>query len=554
MSGKYYESDYEEAVVQLLQQAGWAEYSCGCELHRKYTDTIFEEDMLAYLKSRYYDKDLSDTDFKTIIANLRNVGGSTDFIASRNAYTLYRDGYDFKFSDVTKQPFKVEYIDFEDVSNNIFRVVNQFEMKYGSGEYDKRIPDVLLFINGIPVCIFELKNPTNQNATIRDAHSQITVCYRRDIHSLLKYCAMAVISDGSNNRLGTVFSPFEYFYGWKKVENEDKATTGVAELETLIKGALCPERILEILRDYVYFPDPAEKTDNELQVVCRYPQFFATRKLTANILKHLRSEGGDGKGGTYFGATGCGKTYTMLFLARQLSLRCKKQLGTPTILLIVDREDLENQAGKLFCKSTDYLCDDAVKVFENRKELGNEMRSRESGGFYITTIQKFEEEMGLLSDRSNIICMSDEAHRSQTNVGSKLQINTNSDDPSKLGAFITHGFAQYLHDALPNATFVGFTGTPIDETVHVFGEIVDSYTMKQSQADGITVPLKYDPRLARVSLDDAQAKLIEQYYQQCESEGATPEDVDLSKRAMSNLRVILNDDDRRDYAFAPVFL
>jgi len=386
----------------------------------------------------------------------------------------------------------------------------------------------------------ELKNPTDENATIRTAHTQITVRYRRDLPELLKFCALACISDGAQTRLGTITAPFEFFYAWKKVENEDKAGQGLHELESLIKGALSPARILEIIRDYVYLPDVSE---HELAVVCRYPQFFATRKLRESILKNLRSAGGDGKGGTYFGATGCGKTITMLFLARQLLLRCRGSLNSPTILIIVDREDLETQAGDLFCNSKTYLADDSVKVFDSREDLSKEMSSRKTGGIYVTTIQKFAESTGLLSDRDNIVCMSDEAHRTQNNLGSKLSIR-NSDKPGEQGAFLSYGFGHYLRTALPNATYVGFTGTPIDETIHVFGEVVDQYTMIESQADGITVPFSYDPRLTRVFMNAEQAALIEAYYRQCEKEGATEEDVDKSKKAMSSMKVILADEGR----------
>ena len=245
----------------------------------------------------------------------------------------------------------------------------------------------------------------------------------------------------------------------------------------------------------------------------------------------------------------------MLFLARQLSLRCKSQLGSPTILLIVDREDLETQAGKLFCVSKDYLADSAVEIFESRKHLSEELKSRKTGGFYITTIQKFCENMGELSSRSNIICFSDEAHRSQVSLGSSLKIVTGDKsqdgeqavaqtDGQKMGAFISYGFAQYLRTALPKATYVGFTGTPIDETIHVFGQIVDQYTMRESKEDKITVPIKYVPRLARVALSKEEADKIEAYYRQCETEGAKPEDVDKSKEAMSSLEVILGDEKR----------
>lgn len=535
--GKYYESQFEEATIELLREAHW-QYAFGDDIHRKYTDPLIEEDLRNFLAVQYKDKNLTTSEMDSIIANLRNTGGQNDYYALRNAFLLYRDGYDFAYSDGRDNPFRLEYIDFGHPDHNIFRCVNQFVMEQGR---ENRRPDILLFINGIPVCIIELKNPTKQNATIRDAHTQICTRYMRDISALLKYCALAVISDGAKNALGTTYTPFEFFYEWKKIENEDKAGKGLDTLRTLIRGALSPERILEILRDYVYFPDPT-KEDDTTEIVCRYPQFFATRKLRDNILDHLRSVGGDGKGGTYFGATGCGKTYTMLFLARQLALRCRKQLGSPTILIIVDREDLETQTGKLFCRSKQYLEDEAVKVFETRKELAEEMSMRKTGGVYITTIQKFAETTGLLTERSNVICLSDEAHRSQNNIGSKLSIQAEG-DADKIGAKITYGFAKYLRDALPNATYVGFTGTPIDETVHVFGKVVDQYTMKESEDDGITVPIKYDPRLARVFLNKEQAEKVEEYYRLCADEGATPEDIAKSKAAMSSMEVIIGDED-----------
>lgn len=536
--GKYYESQFEEATIELLQEVQW-KYTFGDELHRKYTDPLIEEDLRTFLNAQYGTKELTEAETDTIVAKLRNVSGQNDYYAAQNAFLLYRDGYDFTYSDGREAPFRMEYIDFEHPDHNIFRCVNQFVMEQGK---ENRRPDIMLFVNGIPVCIIELKNPTKINATVRDAHTQICTRYMRDIPALLKYCALAVISDGAKNELGTPFTPFEFFYEWKKVENEDKTGKGLDSLRTLVRGALSPERIIEILRDYVYFPDPS-KSDDTTEIVCRYPQFFGTRKLRDHILTHLRSEGGDGKGGTYFGATGCGKTYTMLFLARQLVLRCRSKLGSPTILIIVDREDLETQSGKLFCRSKKYLEDEAVKVFESRQELATEMSTRKTGGIYITTIQKFSETTGLLTERANVICMSDEAHRTQNNIGSKLSINDGSNGKEKLGARVTYGFAKYLRDALPNATYVGFTGTPIDETVRVFGDVVDQYTMKQSEEDEITVPIKYDPRLARVFLNKEQAEKVEAYYKLCADEGATEEDIAKSKAAMSSMQVIIGDED-----------
>lgn len=545
---KMYESEFEKAVVELLQNAGY-QYTFGENLHRKVTDALLEDDLKEFLLATYSTQGITDDDIDAIISNLRNTSGATDFLSLRNCVLLYQDGYDYKPQKKDVRTFHLNYIDFETPEKNIFRVVNQVEFLQRN---QTRIPDVLLYINGIPVCIIELKNPTDENATIRDAHTQITTRYTRDIPELLKFCSVAVISDGSNSRMGTTYTPYEYFYAWKKVENTDLAGEGLNQLTSLINGALKPERLLSIIRDFVYFPDIAEGKETEAEFICRYPQFFATQKLKENIILHSKALGGDGKGGLYFGATGCGKTLTMLFLARQLVKRCTDKIGSPTILIIVDREDLETQSGKLFCGATHFLGDKAIKVFESRNDLANEMTLRESGGIYITTIQKFTSELGLLSQRSNIICMSDEAHRTQNNTGRKMNINDPKDiekrekaaKEGKLGAFFSYGFAKYLRDALPNATYVGFTGTPIDEAIHVFGGIVDRYTMRQSKEDGITVDIKYEPRLARVFLNMEDAQKVEEYYKQQEKEGAKAEDIDLSKKQMSSMNVILGDKKR----------
>lgn len=551
--GKFYESEYEKGFCELLHQSGW-EYTHGSKLQRLTSETLYEKDLRDYLAARY--PQLSTTEQDAIIGNLRNIGEDTLYHTLRSTFMLYRDGYIFNRLDVDEQ-VPVQYIDFERPENNIFRVVNQFEVAY-NGVDKVRIPDVLLLVNGIPTCIIELKNPTDPNATMAKAHDQIHIRYRRDIPHLVRYTALSVISDMSNTRLGTTYTPYEHYYAWKKVNNtDDTAGAGLPELQTLIAGAFTPDRYLQLLRDFVYFPDL--KRGKEEEIVCRYPQFFATQALFHHILKHQRGNGGDGKGGTYFGATGCGKTYTMVFLARHLVLRGKKQLGSPTIVILVDREDLQTQAGKLFVNSSDFLSNGEVRVLESRDDLATELSNRGSGGIFICTIQKFCETTGLLSDRSNIICFSDEAHRTQNNLGSKLKIRDNAEkraeataaptlaedkETAKLGAFITRGFAAYLHDALPNATYVGFTGTPTDDCIHVFGAVVDKYTMREAVRDGITVDIKYIPRLARVSLNKEQAEAIENYYKLCADEGATPEDIAASKKAMASMEGIIGNEER----------
>ena len=323
------------------------------------------------------------------------------------------------------------------------------------------------------------------------------------------------------------------------------STLPFAETETMIKGVYAPERFLEIFRDYIYFQDSIYDSD-EVEIVCRYPQFFATKLLKQSIVKSVIEQ--SGKGGTYFGATGCGKTYTMAFLARQLSLRCTDvpQIGSPTIILIVDRDDLQKQGSKLFTKSKEFLNLGEVSVVKDRHQLRQELGARQSGGFYICTIQKFcdreDDKIGLINERQNIICFSDEAHRTQLEHSKKIQFSKDADENMK--AMVSKPYAKVLKEAFPQATFVGFTGTPIAETYQTFGEEIDRYTMDQAVADGLTVSIKYHPRIAKVLLDNKKVKEIEEYYKQCADDGATEEDINASKRTMSSMEVILGEPSR----------
>ena len=389
----------------------------------------------------------------------------------------------------------------------------------------------IIFLNGIPVVVFEFKSAVREETTIMDAYTQLTVRYRRDIPELFKYNAFVVISDGANNKYGSFFSPYDFFYAWRKIEATDTELDGINSLLTMVKGMFRKDRLLAVIKDFVYFPD---NSDRDLKIVCRYPQFFAATKLLENIKAHLRPEG-DGKGGTYFGATGCGKSYTMLFLTRMLMK--SKSLHSPTIVVITDRTDLDDQLSKQFLSSKRYIGDDMVVSIESREKLREELQGRTSGGVYLTTIQKFTEDLKLLTDRSNVICISDEAHRSQVSLDQKVKITAE-------GVSKTYGFAKYLHDSLPNATYVGFTGTPIDATIEVFGAVVDSYTMTEAVEDGITVNLVYDGRAAKVTLNQAKVQEIEDYYDQCAEEGSNEHQIEESKKAVAKLDVIIGDPDR----------
>ena len=431
--------------------------------------------------------------------------------------------------DISKVALHIDFIDYDDPGNNKFKVVNQYSVQ---GERLRR-PDLLVFINGIPIAICEFKSAIEEDTTIHDAWEQITIRYCRDIPKLMKNCFLSVVSDGANTRMGSIFTPYEYYYSWNKADDEDKVSNGISSLLTMIKGAFAKERVLSLLRDFVFYPD--DSTKNEV-IICRYPQFFGAKKMLDNIRKHMRPNG-DGKGGTYFGATGCGKTYTMLFLARLIAQRDNEAFNNPTIIIIADREDLDTQTSEMFVTAKKYLHEEDVRSIESREDLNATLKDKESGGIYITTIQKFCEKTGLLSDRSNIICISDEAHRTQISTGAKLK-------KTDKGVFTTYGFGHYLRTSFPNATYCGFTGTPIDETIAVFGDIVDSYTMKESSDDGITVRIAYEPRLARVIVSDEQAKEIQKYYEQCAEQGSTEEQIEESKRAMSRMTAILGHPDR----------
>ena len=523
---KFTEEQLEMAIVELFQEMGY-DYIDGRQFNRKNDEVLLENDLRAFLIRRY--TDLSDVELEKVIHKIKYIPSKPIYTANRNAFYLINEGFNLPREDAKKEALHIEYIDFENPENNIFKVVNQFTVQ----DERERRPDMLLFINGLPVSIFEFKTAIQETTTIHDAWKQVCIRYKRDIPALLKYSFLSVISDGANTKLGSIFTPYEYYYSWNKANNNEKVSNGISALLTMIHGAFAKDRVVAILRDFIYYPDSEKK---ETAIVTRYPQFFAAIKMLDSIKEHMKPHG-DGKGGTYFGATGSGKTNTMLFLSRLVGTHDREIFKAPTVVIIVDREDLSSQTSALFESSKRYLKTENVKTIGSRAELKEELSMNQSGGVYVTTIQKFEEATGLLSERENIICISDEAHRTQTNIGSKLKYTDE-------GVETTYGFAKYLRDSFPNATYVGFTGTPKDETIHVFGEVVESYTMKEATDDGITVRLSYEPRLARVIINQQQVDDIDSYYKAVEEEGANPEQIEASKRAMSNMNQILSHPDR----------
>lgn len=517
----------ELSIMELFEQNGYIHRN-GQDIHRDRSEVLDLPKLRGYLTARYASQNITDDEIDHIIITLKNISG-TDYDENRIALDYIINGFTIRRTDPTKKDLFVNLIDFDTMDNNYFEIVNQVEIQ---GRELLRIPDGIVYVNGIPLVVLEFKSAIEENKTIEDAYKQLTVRYRRDIPELFKYNAFVVISDGVNNKIGSLFSPYEYFYAWRKVESSDKDSDGISSLLTMVQGLFRKDRLLSVVKDFIYMPDDC---DNDTKIVCRYPQFFAATKLYDSICAAMKPVG-NGKGGIYFGATGCGKSYTMVFLSRLLMRSTK--LHSPTIVIITDRTDLDDQLSQLFLVSKKYIGDNAIECIESRSLLRDRLCGRNSGGVFLTTIQKFCEDIKLLSDRSNIICISDEAHRSQNNVDEKIIANDEK-------GIVEHrfGFAKYLHDSLPNAVYVGFTGTPIDEMRPVFGEIVDTYTMKESVADGITVNLVYEGRAAKVILDQDKVREIEEYYRQCEDEGANESQIAASKKAVANLDAIIGDPD-----------
>ena len=539
---KFTEAQLEQAFIHLLQQeemqhvlgndlrkseGNMVEESRETYGHIATDKVLIEEDLRTFLTMQYREEGITRSEIDGIIRELEQLPASDLYESNKIFMKKLSDGFLLKREDRTQKDIFIQFIDYSEADQNIYKIVNQLAIK----GYEMRIPDLILYVNGLPLVVFEFKTAIQEETTIFDAYKQLTVRYQRDIPELFKYNAFCVISDGANTKAGSFFAKYDFFYAWRKTEGMPNEVDGIDAMFTMIQGMFNRERFRNIIQNFIFLPDSSKKNE---KIVCRYPQYYATIKLFENIKIHQKPEG-DGKGGTYFGTTGCGKSYTMLFLARMLMK--STYFKSPTIVLITDRTDLDDQLSGQFTSAKGFIGDETVISVESRAHLRELLQGRNSGGVFLTTIHKFTEDTQLLTDRSNVICISDEAHRSQTNLNQKITYSEN-------GVKKTFGFAKYLHDSFPNATYVGFTGTPIDATIDVFGEVVDAYTMRESVVDEITVPLVYEGRAAKVMLHSEKLREIEDYYERCAEEGSNENQIEESKKAMSQMNVILGDPSR----------
>lgn len=547
---KFTEGKLEKAFAELLAKEGYTHHH-GVTITRQPEEVLIEEDLRQFLKTKYASEGITQNEISSVILQLKSLSESDLYESNKTFIRMLSDGFILKREDRSLKDIYIQLIDYsgldqqlepneeflttivaepkptygEDANN--YKFVTQFEIQ-GT---DKRIPDGILYINGLPLVVFEFKSAIREDATVHDAYKQLTTRYRRDIPELFKYNAFCVISDGINNKAGSFFAPYEFYYAWRRVAGLAKDLDGIDSMFTLVEGMFQKDRLRDIIRNFIYIPDTNKK---EAKIVCRYPQYYAARALYDSV-KKAQKPSGNGKGGTYFGATGCGKSYTMLYLTRLLMK--SEYFESPTIILITDRTDLDDQLSSEFVNAKNFIGDNQVESVESREDLRFKVQGRQSGGVFLTTIHKFTEDTKLLSDRQNIICISDEAHRSQINLDQKVKI-------TEKGVSKTFGFAKYLHDSLPNATFVGFTGTPIDATLDVFGNVVDSYTITESVADEITVRIVYEGRAAKVALKNQELEKIEKYYEEVASLGSSEYQIEKSKKESANMHAILGDPDR----------
>jgi len=438
-------------------------------------------------------------------------------------------------------------IDFANPLNNEFLVVNQYTI---IEKNNNKRPDVLLFVNGIPLVVIELKNAADENATIRKAYEQLQT-YKAAIPSLFTYNALCIISDGHECKSGTLSASFSRFMAWKTADGKKEASRFAPQIETLVKGMLNPTTLLDLVRNFIVFEkNKKEDARGLIQIetvkkVAAYHQYYAVNKAVENTMR-ATSANGDKKGGVVWHTQGSGKSLSMVFYTGKLVLR----LNNPTVVVITDRNDLDDQLFDTFAASKQLLRQEPTQA-KDRENLKTLLKVA-SGGIVFTTIQKFMPDSGKgeydqLSDRTNIVVIADEAHRTQYGFEAKLIDEKDVNTKEIIGKRIAYGFAKHMRDALPNATYIGFTGTPIEgtdiNTPAVFGQYVDIYDISQAVADGATVKIYYESRLAKVNLDEEGRKLIEEFDRELEEDEEVT-DKQRAKAKWAKLEAIVGNQDR----------
>lgn len=539
------ESVVEEFIIEQLRQLDY-EYindtNCNWIVERQLDSFINEELLLESLIK--INPNIRVEIFDTIISDIKKLESPSLFERNKDFHDLLIDGITVEDNRAKVNPL-VKLIDFDNLTNNTFQVANQIKFRESC---DTRIPDILVFINGIPLIIFELKSiEYRQDTFLEDAYRQLGANkerdgYRYDIPTLFNYNCFQVISDGANNKIGTLTADLSRYSEWKSVSGELGYKKEYSKkLNVLLDGVFERNRLLDIIRYNLFFIE--KDKERPVKILSQYHQYFGVVKAKKSVSEHIMPDG-DGKAGIFWHTQGSGKSYSMLMLVRRLI--DDYSLNKPTIVVLTDRNDLDEQLFSTFSSAKHFLRTTPVKI-SSKSILLNKLEEIEEGGIIFSTIHKFDKENTFVNTRSNIIVLSDEAHRSHYGVDETIKFKKDSNGHI-LEMESVYGMEKYIRDSLPNATFLGFTGTPVNtkdkSTESIFGNIIDTYDMTQSIEDGSTVKLFYESRLAKVWLDEAKLKEIDRYYDECMLEGASSEQVEASQGKLATMKSIVGDEDR----------
>lgn len=521
------ENTLEQAIISELQEKGY-EYVYGPDIDRDYHEVILEDCFRASMLN--INPGITQEIISEAYKEIKNLGllRVEDINASFHKYIV--EGVPIPYQkDKENRTFTVKLIDFDNPTLNDFKVINQYTII----EYKNKRPDILVFINGIPMILFELKNMANDNTTVEQAYMQVKN-YQLDIPSLFKYNAFNVISDGIDTRVGTITSDYTRYMAWKSEDGEKPAENMTDFFTVALNGMFPKERLLDIIRNFIVFQDIQGKT---VKILAGYHQYFAVRKAVESTRKALKEK--SRKVGVVWHTQGSGKSLSMVFYSGIVV--SDPEFENPTIVVLTDRNDLDNQLFGTFSASSKLLLRQTPKQAECRSGKPNglkELLSVKAGGIVFTTIQKFEEGDDVINDRSNIIFMADEAHRSQYGMEAKLDRATGE---------WKYGMAKHMRDALPNATFIGFTGTPIDmkdkSTIEVFGKYIDIYDMTQAVDDGATVPIYYENRTVKLKLNDDVLKKIDEEYAKIAGD-STEIEIEKSKADLTSIEAVVGSSER----------
>lgn len=511
----YTEADYENSIIELFQNDLGYEHIYGPDIERDFHSPLYEDvllDALYRLNSGLPDDAIQDALFK--LKNFEN----GELVQKNSVFTDYlQNGIEVKYFEDGEERSSIAYLaDYKNPDNNSFIVANQWTFIENS---NKR-PDVILFLNGLPVVLMELKSPAREETDASEAYRQLRN-YMQEIPSMFIYNAICVMSDQLTSKSGTITSGEDRFMEWK-TKDGDYENTQYAQFDTFFEGMFQKERLLDIIKNFICFSNEGIKS---FKILAAYHQYFAVRKAIEST-KHATIT--DGKGGVFWHTQGSGKSLSMVFYAHLL----QEALDSPTIVVITDRNDLDDQLYGQFAKCKDFLRQDPVHA-QSREHLKSLLSGRQANGIIFTTMQKFEESHEALSERRNIIVMADEAHRGQYGLTEKMDEKTGK---------LKIGTARIIRNSLPNATYIGFTGTPISSrdrsTREVFGDYIDIYDMTQAVEDGATRPVYYESRVIKLNLDEATLRLIDAEYD-IMAQNADAEVIEKSKRELGQMEAVL---------------